>query len=251
MPVDNEQGGYAYDPGLRFASNGVVALPGMTIERGLLPAPLPFADGFAAIERHLDAIGRPLGALCGVELRLPATLPLDGFVAFNDRYLAQLDGWGLLRDERSPLTRTNVSPHAGAPAEPSVLAFSYTLPGELPTPAFAISGIAEMPLAANYPDGIVRRGETSEDALVEKARCVVEVVDGHVRTLGATWDEGASVHLYSAYPIAFALSRVVLAQLGVAPAHGIVWHDAAPPVTDLELEVDVRRYAREVAVAAA
>lgn len=249
MPVENERGGYAYDPGLRFASNGVVALPGLTIERATLTAPLPFADGFAAIERHLDAIGRPLDALCGVELRLPATLPLDGFVAFNDRYLAQLDGWSLLRDGTSPLTRTNVSPHVGAPEEPSVIAFSYTTPGELAAPAFVISGIAEMPLAANYPEGIVRRGETSEDALIEKARCVVEVVNGHIRTLGTTWDDGASVHLYSAYPIAFALSRQALAEIGVAPAHGIVWHDAAPPVTDLELEVDVRRYAGEVVAA--
>jgi len=251
MPVEHREGGYAYDPGLRFASNGVVALPGMTIERALLPAPLPFARGFEAVARHLEAAGRPLDALCGVELRLPATLPLDAFVAFNDRYLSQLDGWGLLRDGRSPLTRTNVSPHAGAPDEPSVLAFSYTVPGELHAPAFVISGIAEMPVAAAYPDGIVRRGETSEDALVEKARCVVDVVDGHIRSLGTSWDTGATVHLYSVYPIAFALSRVVLAELGVAPAHGIVWHDAAPPVTDLELEVDVRRYSREVAAAAA
>src|SRR5829696_2575590 len=110
MPVENHEGGYAYDPGLRFACNGVAALPGMTIERGVLTQPQPFEQGFATVQRHLDEVGRPLDALCGVELRLPATLPLEDFVTFNDRYLAQLEGWGLLRDGTSPLTRTNVSP---------------------------------------------------------------------------------------------------------------------------------------------
>lgn len=248
MIIDNEQGGYAYVPGLRFASNGVVALPGMTIERGVLPRPTAFDDGFAAIARHLDAIGRPRAALCGVELRLPATLTLDGFVAFNDRYMAQLRAWELVPGDTSPLTRTNVSPTHGAPAEAAVLAFSYTVAGA--GPAFVVSGIAELPAAGAYPEGIVRRGETSDDALLEKAYVVADVVAGHVADLGQTWDADTSVHLYSAHPVAHAVSREVLPRLGVAPAHGIVWHDAAPPVTDLELEIDVRRYAREIAVAA-
>jgi hypothetical protein len=247
MTIDNERGGYAYAPGLRFAANGVVALPGMTIERGLLPRPVAFDDGFAAIARHLDAVGRSRAALCGVELRLPATLTIDGFVAFNDRYLAQLRDWDLVPGETSPLTRTNVSPTQGAPAEPSVLAFSYTIPGD--GPAYVVSGIAELPVAASYPDGIVRRGETSEAALLEKAECVADVVGHHVDELGVTWEADTSVHLYSAHPVAHVVSRRVLPRLGVAPAHGIVWHDAAPPVTDLELEIDVRRYAREIAVA--
>jgi hypothetical protein len=33
------------------------------------------------------------------------------------------------------------------------------------------------------------------------------------------------------------------------PIHGITWHDAAPPVDLLELEVDVRQYEREITVA--
>jgi hypothetical protein len=250
MPTENEQGGYIYSPGLRFASNGVVAMPGNTIERAALPTPAPFERGCAAVERHLAEIGRPIDALCGLELRLPATLPLEEFVAFNDRYLAQLEGWNLVRDGISPLTRTNVSPSAGAPSEPTLIAFSYTVPGEGPEPCFVISGIAEMEVAAKYPEGIVRRGEHSAEAMAEKAACVVRVVNGHIRDLGAEWTAAAAVHLYSAHPIAFDLSRRTLPELGVAPAHGIIWHDAAPPVVDLELEVDVRRYGGEVAILA-
>lgn len=79
-----------------------------------------------------------------------------------------------------------------------------------------------------------------------KARCVIEVVQHHINAVGAVWDDSAMIHLYFAHPIATDLLRTVLASLSIAPAHGLIWHDAVPPVTDLELEIDVRRYAREL-----
>jgi hypothetical protein len=246
MTMTNEEGGYAYSPGLRFASNGVVALPGTTIDRGRFSHALPLESGFDAVREHLERQGRPIAALCGLELRLPGTLPPDGFRAFNDRYLQQLDTWGLLREGVSPLTRTNVSPAASAPTEPAVLAFSYTAPGTTAAPCFAISGIAELPLAGEYPDGIVRRGESSEDAMVEKAHCVVSVTNGHIESLGLRWEADADVHLYTARPAVHQIVRRALAEQGIAPVNGVIWHDAAPPVSELELEIDVRRYSREL-----
>lgn len=245
MVVHHEAGGYAYLPGLRFASNGVRALPGMAIEHAVLSEPRPLAEGFEVIREHLEGASRPLSALCGVELRLPETLTLDAFVAFNDTYLAQIRDWDLTREGISPLTRTNVSPSAGAPHEPTVVAFSSTVPAAPRLPSFVISGIAELPIGAEFPGGVVRYGAASREALLEKARCVVDVVDAHIRSLDATWD-AATVHLYSAHDLAFTVRREVLAPKGIAPAQGIIWHDTAPPVEGLELEIDVRRYHREI-----
>lgn len=112
-----------------------------------------------------------------------------------------------------------------------------------------ISGVAEVATGLAYPDDIVRPGETSADALLEKARSVLDDVAALVNRLGGVWDDAASVHLYSVHPVAFDLMRTALAGIGVVPRNGIVWHDAAPPVDGLELEVDVRRYAREHALA--
>ncbi|TMR05694.1 hypothetical protein ETD83_05495 [Actinomadura soli] len=245
MVLRNEAGQYAYLPGLRFASSGVKALPGMAIEQAVLSEPLPLTEGFEIIRRHLDDVCRPLAALCGVELRLPKTLSLDRFVAFNDTYLAKLDDWELVRDGLSPLTRTNVSPSAGAPREPMVGAFSYTVSAMSPFVSYVISGIAELPISAQFPSGVVRLGETGPDALLEKARCVVDVVDTHIRSLDVDW-AGAAIHLYSAHDVAYAVQREVLAAQGITPSQGLMWHDTAPPVEGLELEIDVRRYNRTV-----
>jgi hypothetical protein len=43
--------------------------------------------------------------------------------------------------------------------------------------------------------------------------------------------------------------REVLSERGIVPVHGITWHDAAPPIDLLELEIDVRRYGQEITVA--
>ncbi|WP_332773338.1 2-amino-5-chloromuconate deaminase CnbZ [Phenylobacterium sp.] len=250
MKIINSSGGYAYGPGSSFASTGVVALPGVTMVRAVFDQPLPLSEGFRAIERHLAREERPLAALCGVELRMTEVLGLEPFQAFNRAYLAQLGAWGVLIDGACPLARTNVVPRPGSLASDAVSAFSYTTPTRGSAPAFVFSGLPELPEGSTYPRDTVRRGEDSADALLEKTICAVDGVLGRARALGATWDAAASVHLYSRQPLGQVLRRDVLARLGIVPAQGIIWHDTAPPVVELELEVDIRRYARELHLAA-
>lgn len=233
---------FAFDRGLRFASNGVVALPGHTFEHGWLAPHLEFDAGCRRVEGYLRELGLAKNALVGLDVRLPATLPLADFVAFNDRYLAQLDSWGLLRDDVSPLARTNVSPTHGAPSQPELAGFSYVVPRAAALPSFVISGIAELAIGASYPAGVTRLGESSPEALLEKALTIVDVLETHIGTLGTTWEASDGVRLYSAHDLAYAASRRVLAARGHAPSNGLIWFDAAPPVVDLELELDVRRY---------
>lgn len=96
------------------------------------------------------------------------------------------------------------------------------------------------------PDDLIRAGETSPDALEEKVRGVISAVAAQLEALGVAWDASTSVHLYSGYDLADVVKRQLLAALAITPAHGLVWHDTAPPVLQLELEIDVRRYLREV-----
>jgi hypothetical protein len=242
-------GGYEFIPGQPFASNGVAASPGVTIHRAVFAEPVTLPEGYEAVRKYLDGVERPLVALCGFDLLLPAARSLPDFLAFNGEYLAQLEAWNLLKDGSSPLARTNVAPVLGAPLRPAVRAFSYTVDGDSALKTFVVSGVPEVPDNPTGPQDVVRLGETSAEALLEKLRFVVGAVADRMAALGAQWDNAVSVHLYSAHDLAFPLVREVLSQRGIAPVHGIAWHDAAPPLDLLEVEVDARRYGRETTIA--
>lgn len=247
---EHPAGEYLYSQGSRFAAHGVVSRPGFNIERGIFDSHRPWEDGFARIARHLDAVGRPISSLVGIELRMPTPLEFDDFKELNTRYLEQLDSWSLLINGESPFCRTNVSPTFNGLTGPALAAFSYTVPdaADLP-PGFVLSGAAELPLDAPFPDGVIRRGETNPDAMLEKAAAVADLMDLHLDSLGLKWEPSAQMHLYAAHDVAFATSRHVLTLHGVAPNGGIIWHDAAPPTHEIKLEIDLRRYAAERLIA--
>src|SRR5207247_10709937 len=73
------EGGYRYIKAVFQYSGGVAAQPGFEIERAVLPRPLPLPEGFAAIQAHLERLGRPLTAFCACELRSPAPFSEQGF----------------------------------------------------------------------------------------------------------------------------------------------------------------------------
>jgi len=245
MPLTHhDTGGYAYDPGLRFASNGVVSLPGTVIDHAILQTPLGFDEGCEAIRQHLHEMEVDLDGLCGIEVRLPATLTLDEFVAFNNRYLEKLDGWGLLRSGGSPLARTNVSPTSNPPSQPSVIAASYATTRSAPQTTYVISGVADLPAGGQYPEDVLRRGDQTVGALGEKAELIVRILEEYIAALGVQWLSGDIVNLYSHHDLAKIITADVLPAAGHVPDYGVVLHDAAPPVVDLELEIDVRRYGR-------
>lgn len=247
-PFHNERGGYRYLGGHRFCSNGVASEAGHAIEHAAFGRPVGFEKGFDAVRRHLGLVGRPLEALCGFDLRIPASLTLDGFRAFNGHYLEQLRDLGLLVGDSSPLARTNVAPTANilhGLGDGAIVGFSYTVPDDSAPACFVISGVADVPDGAVYPDDVTRRGEVTDDALLEKLRQVVGDVAARIRALGEAWDSSASVHLYSGHSLTEVLVRDVLPSLRILPTHGVRWHDSLPPATELELEVDVRRYRAE------
>ncbi len=246
MLRDCPNGGYRFLPGISAFSSGVVATPGWEIVHATLGAPVPWRDGFARVERHLREQGRPRTALCGVELRSPAPFSFDGFDGFNAGYRALLADWGILVGEDNPIPRTNVAPVLAAPAAPALYAFSYTIPGTTPTPTFVVAGAGEMRDRARGAEGIVRHGETSPDAMREKARFVMGVMQERMRALGADWSRATAIDVYTAHPIHGFLTDVLLGSAGPAAIHGVRWFPSRPPILGLEFEVDLRGVAREL-----
>jgi hypothetical protein len=243
---DAPAGRYRFLPGIPAFSSGVVAMPGFEIVHATLLAPVPWREGFQRIERHLTEAGRPRTALCGIMLRIPRPFTFDGFDEFNAGYRALLGDWKILVDGENPIPRTNVAPVVGAPAEPSLYAFSYTTAGATPQPTFIVAGAGEMRESARGPEGIVRHGDTSADAMREKARRVMTIMQQRMQGLGAAWNRISAIDVYTAQPIHGLVEEEILRLAGPAAIHGVRWYPSRPPIQGLEFEVDMRGVAREL-----
>jgi hypothetical protein len=240
------RGNYRYLPGIAPFSSGAVADPGYQIVHATLRRPLPYRKGFDLIDAHLSAEGRPRQTLCAIELRIAEPLTGEGFDAFNAGYRALLTEWDILLDGENPIPRTNVAPVVGAPAEPSLYGFAYTLPGGPDAPTFVVAGSGETRERSLDAKGLVRFGETSPAAMREKAAFVVGVMRERLHGLGADWPDVTAINVYTKYPIESFLSDVILRAVGAAAIHGIHWHLSGPPVKDIEFEMDMRGVARRL-----
>jgi hypothetical protein len=242
--LSRPDGGFRFLPGSPVFAGGAVAEPGYAVEHALLARWLPLEQGYALVERHLRALGRPMQSLCGMELRLPRQLTPDEFTAFNAPYVAQLDAWGVTHERLNPVSRTNVSPAASAPGEPSLHGFSYTVPSDAAFTTFAMSGMVE-----RGPGGaIIAQGDVSADGMQRKLAHVIGVVTERLAELGLQWGDATHVELYSGTSIPGAVAMLAQKASGALP-RGVRWHFGRPPVIGLELELEARAVVRELIVA--
>ena len=245
MLIENRAGGYSFLKGLAPYSAGVVAGAGFQIERARLVKPLPIAAAFERVDAHFKTIGRPAQALCGMELRSPRPFTFQGFNDFNSGYVKYLEKRRILLDGLNPVARTNVAPEIEAPHEPVIYAFSYTVSARSSIRTFVVAGAGELPEGSLDPHDVVRRGETSVEALTEKARFVLGLMDGRVRGLGANWGDVTAIDVYTIHDAGPFFASTIVPRTGNAP-HGITWHYTRPPISSIEYEMDVRGCAREI-----
>jgi hypothetical protein len=238
--IDLPAAGYRYIPFAFQYSGGVAALDGYRIERVEFAQPLPMAAGFAWIERYLGEQGVPLVAFCACELRSPAQFTDAGFIAFNREYTGTLLRWGVMRNaEENPVARSNVIPDLHKPAEPSFFAFCFARRAADASGSFVIAGSGEAGDApVPYSERTIRYGETTPDAMRDKARFVVGRMEERMAGLGKTWADTTATQVYTVHDLHPYLADEIV-QRGAA-RHGLIWHFARPPVVGLEYEMDCR-----------
>ena len=240
--------GYRFIPAVFQYSAGVAALPGFRIERARFAEPVPMAEGWRRIAAHLAALGRPRTAFCACELRSPAPFTEEGFIAFNRGYAAVLGEWGVLREGRNPVARSNVCPEIAPPAEPGFHAFCYTLPAP-EAASFVVSGSGETREGqGNYRDHTVAPGDTSPVGMRAKARFVLGEMERRMAALGAGWGATTAVQAYTVHDIHPFLAEEVVRR--GAARHGLTWQFCRPPVTGLDFEMDCRSLPLERVLAA-
>src|SRR4051812_23438023 len=200
--ADFAAGGYRYVPAVFQYSAGVAALPGHAIRRVRFRDPVPLAEGFRRAERGMADAGRPPTAFCACELRSPAPFSEDGFRAFNQVYVVTLERWGIFREGDNPVARSNVCPEIGAPPEPSLHAFSFTVASGGAAASFVVAGSGEAQEGrGSYRERTVRAGETGAEAMREKARFVLGEMERRLALLGVSWRDTTATQVYTVHDL--------------------------------------------------
>ncbi|MSP01939.1 MAG: hypothetical protein EXR07_12945 [Acetobacteraceae bacterium] len=237
--IDVPGGGYRYIPGVFQYSAGVAALDGFEIERVTFQTPVPLVEGFTFIERHLTEQGIPLLSFCACELRSPAPFTEAGFIAFNRHYCGTLERWGIMKDDKNPVARSNVCPEVDKPAEPSFHAFCFARPSSGAFGSFVIAGSGEAEEGhASYRERTVRFGDTSPAGLREKGAFVLGRMEQRMAAVGAGWSDTTAAQVYTVFDLHPFLQDEIVRR--GAARHGLSWHFARPPVQGLDYEMDCR-----------
>jgi len=242
----NPRGGYRFLPGIEPYSSGVIAEPGFEIVHVTLMRPLPWHEGLLSARRYLESISLTQHALCGVELRCPEPHTMDGFIDFNRDYRALLDAWDIPVHGENPVARTNVAPVVSPPGETTLFGFSYAKPSDTEATTFVIAGGGELPTRKLDEQRIVRLGEVTPDAMLEKARCVVDIMRKRLAGLGTVDEELTIIDVYTAHDLRASLTEVLIPGLPAAARVGIHWFYTRPPIVNIEFEMDMRGVRQEL-----
>jgi hypothetical protein len=242
--LDHPGGQFRFLPAIPAYSSGVVAREGYEIVHASFLHPQPVKAGFKAIDDHLASLKLKKTALCAVELRLPHALSLEDFSAFNLGYIDVLKSWGVvLAGGVNPVARTNVAPIAAPPPEPSFHGFSYVTKSSVRQKTFVVAGSGEIGDLGKYPGDLVRRGDTSPAGIAEKARYVLGVMETRLRDLGVSWPDVTTIDVYTANELSKPLVDELLKRSG---HNAVTWNYTRPPITDIEVEMDLRGVRREI-----
>jgi len=244
----NVLGGYQFLPGIDPYSSGVISISGREIIHATLSRPVAWRQGLIDVREYLEQRGLERFSLCGVELRCPEPHPMTGFIDFNKQYRALLEEWDMLVDGENPVARTNVAPVVSPPKESQLYGFSYVEPNESSAPTFVVAGGGELPHRELSDQHIVRFGETGEAALLDKARCVVDIMQTRLNRLEADEQLLSSIRVYCAHPVHSALESVIIPGIPDAARVGIQWFYSRPPIRNIEFEMDLRGVRREIII---
>jgi hypothetical protein len=234
-------GGYWFLPSIRAYSAGVAADREHELVRIALDMPLPLERAAELIPRFIGRdLGRPVDAICAIELRSPLPMSYGQFAAFNRRYTSWLELIGLTRHRETPVARTNVVPSLGRIDGPVVHAFTVTVPSSTARLAtFVTAGAAESSrLSART---VVSQGETSLQARMAKCRFVIKELSARMEALGVP-PSASDVTVYAETVPTTAMIEEIVEHLSPGTST-VTYCYSRPPVAAVEFEMDVRRVA--------
>jgi hypothetical protein len=228
-------------PGGAAYCSGIVPHEGFEVVRVQLQPWLPLDRAYAFIEGYLSRIGRPVQALCGVEMRVPAPLTFADWSSFNVPYLEQLRQWGLMHGDCSGVCRSNIALALHPPETTSICAFSHTAPAASRGATFCLSGSADID-----PQGkIIAAGDTSAAGMRQRARYTIGVIGASLAKLRLSWQDTTQLAIFHVHDIPDLWAPGLLGGIGEPLRRGVLVHRARPPIAGGEVEFEARGVRRE------
>jgi hypothetical protein len=246
MLIDNPKGGFSFVKGIGPFSSGAVANPGFEIVHAVAHPLIKLDDGYGVVERHMRDAGRPLNAVCGMELRIPKPLTPAGFEEFNRGYLKRLATWDVHLDGNNPIARTNVAIEIAPVAEPVLFGFYYTVPASTRSRTFVLAGAGEVKSMRGNDLEIVAGSDVSASGLTQKTKFVMDLLGTRLSEMKMTWGDATVVNLYTVHDAHPVIASTILPAIGVAAHRGITWHYSRPPIIAMELEIDAHAATSEI-----
>lgn len=246
--TQHPKGHYRFLRGAAAFSSGVAANPGYEIIHAVLVEPRPWKDGLQAAKTHLQSAGLDANDLCAVELRCGTPHSLDSFSTFNNEYAALIESWDLMVEGQNPIARTNVSPVINPPRETMLHGFSFVQAARTAPPTFVLSGGAELPHRELDPKHVVRLGETSDEAIAEKAACATGIMQIRLSRLQLQQHEITHVNIYTQHAVGQLFDTVFAKELPCVSRTGIHWLYSRPPIVELDFEMSLRGTQQEIVV---
>ena len=241
MLIANPSGNYHFLKGIEPYSCGVIADNGFEIVHATLAQPADLKTGFKFITRYLETLSLDISSLCAMQLRSPSPYSMQGFIDFNSSYCEILREWGLYVNGLNPIARTNIAPQFKPPDTPQLHSFSYVIDNEnVKQKTLVVAGAGELIEGLLEKDRIIRPGDTSDNAIAEKARYVLNVMTERLVGLGGNWDLINCIDVYTIYPLRELLASAILPAVGTSHHNGIHWYYSRPPVIDIDFEMDMR-----------
>jgi hypothetical protein len=248
MLIDNPKGGFRFVKGIGPFSSGAIANDGFEIVHAQAIPLIKLDDGYGVIEKYMREAGRPMNAICGMELRIPKPLTPAGFNEFNQGYLKHLAGWDVQIDGNNPIARTNVAIAIAPVAEPALFGFYYTVPSSTRTKTFVLAGAGEVKSMSAGSLEIVAGTDVSASGLTQKTQFVLDRLGEHLAEMKLTWADATAVNLYTVHDAYLVFASTILPAIGLAARRGITWHYTRPPIDAMQLEIDAHATLREVAI---
>ena len=109
-----------------------------------------------------------------------------------------------------------------------------------------VSGAGELPEGVLAHEAIIRVGDTSSEAMIQKASFVLDLMETRLHGLGADWSGVTAVNIYTVHALEKILPDVILKRIGSAGALGVRWFFSRPPIVGIEFEMDLRGDRNEV-----
>src|SRR5271155_3953747 len=88
----------------------------------------------------------------------------------------------------------------------------------------------ELPEGILAHEAIIRVGETSSEAVIEKASFAMDLMETRLHSLGGDWPEVTDVNIYTIHPLQRILQEVILNRIGSAATLGVHWFFSRPPI---------------------